>query len=118
MEGKEPISNTQVTIDSRDIIARINYLTGTEDEEEQAELKALEALAEEAQGSPDWKYGATLIHEGYFEEYAQELAEDIGAMGNQTEWPLYCIDWEWAASELKMDYMDVDFDDVTYYIRA
>ena len=118
MEGKKPISNTQVTIDSREVIARINYLTGTEDEEEQAELKALEALAEDAQSSPDWEYGETLIHEGYFEKYARELAEDIGVIDSQTEWPLYCIDWEWAARELKLDYMAVDFAGVTYYIRA
>jgi len=118
MEGKDTISNTQDTIDSREVIARINYLTGTEDEEEQAELKALEALAEEAQSSPDWEYGETLIHEGYFETYARDLAEDTGAIDSQAGWPLYCIDWEYAARELKMDYMAVDFDDATYYIRA
>ena len=118
MEGKEPISNTQDTIDSREVIARINYLEGTEDEKEQAELKALEALAEEAQDSPDWEYGETLIREGYFEEYARELAEDTGAIDSQAGWPLYCINWEYAARELKMDYMAVDFDGVTYYIRS
>ena len=118
MKGNGTISNTQDTIDSRDIIARINYLTGTEDEEEQAELKALEALAEDAQSSPDWEYGETLIHEGYFEKYARDLAEDTGAIDSQAGWPLYCIDWEWAARELKLDYMAVDFAGVTYYIRS
>ena len=53
-----------------------------------------------------------------FEEYAQEFAEDIGAIGKTLEWPAYCINWEHAAKELKMDYSEVTIDGHGYYFRS
>jgi seryl-tRNA synthetase len=82
------------------------------------ELAALQSLADEASGSPDWEYGETLIRESYFQDYAMQLAEDIGAVKGDEGWPLNCIDWEKAARELKYDYFSVDFDGVTYLIRS
>lgn len=82
------------------------------------ELAALKALEEEASGSPDWRYGETLIRESYFETYAQELAEDCCDMSAGNRWPFTCIDWAKAAKDLKQDYFEVDFDGVTYLIRA
>lgn len=82
------------------------------------ELAALKSLADEAEGySEDWKYGATLIRDSYFETYAQEIADDIGAIDSNAKWPLSCIDWKQAAEELQQDYASVDFDDVTYWVR-
>lgn len=81
------------------------------------ELKALLALQDKGEGYSDWKDGAALIRESYFEEYAQELAADIGAIDPNATWPLNCIDWEQAANELKQDYTTVEFDGVTYYVR-
>ena len=111
-------------IDSRDVIARIEELehaySGTSDEPEGAaeELAALKALAAEAADySDDWGYGATLIRDSYFKEYAQELAEDIGALPANASWPNNCIDWDQAARELQMDYTSVEFDGVTYWVR-
>lgn len=86
--------------------------------EEIEELSNLLALQEEASGSSDWTYGETLIRDSYFQEYAQELAEDIGAINKQATWPNNCIDWERAADELKQDYFSVDFDGVDYWIRS
>lgn len=40
------------------------------------------------------------------EEFAETLANDIGAITNDSSWPNYCIDWEWAARELMMDYVE------------
>ena len=40
-----------------------------------------------------------------------------GQMPPSNQWPLYCIDWEYAARELKHDYTSVDFDGVTYWVR-
>jgi hypothetical protein len=135
------ISNTDDVIDSRDVIARIEALESEEsdllealdaedyqpsapDELEQwreeygEELAALKKLAEEAEGyAADWKHGETLIRDSYFKEYAQELAEDIGAINSEASWPNNCIDWDQAARELQMDYTAVDFDGVTYWIR-
>lgn len=137
------ISNSDDTIDSRDVIARIEELEAERDafdeaqaeratengdetgaawadvyEAEADELKALKALAEEAEGySSDWRHGETLIRDSYFVEYAEQLAEDIGAIGRDASWPLSHIDWDAAADELKQAYTSVDFDGVTYWIR-
>ena len=129
---KEAPTNTDDIIDSRDIIERIEELEndlptnagevmpGTSDEiqEIRDELAILKALAEECEGyAPDWAYGEALIRDSYFQDYAQELAEECCEMSNADQWPYTCIDWEQAAEELQMDYTCVDFDGVEYWIR-
>lgn len=114
------ISNNDDVIDSRDVIARIEELEAieTRDDDETEELAALQALAKEgAEYAADWEYGETLIRDSYFAEYAEVLAEDIGAIGRNAKWPLTCIDWEQAARELKMDYTAIGFAGVTYWVR-
>jgi hypothetical protein len=117
------IDNTQDVIDSRDVIARIEDLqqdvdAELADEDDIAELKALKALADEASGyAADWQYGEALIRDSYFKEYAQQLADDIGAVKADASWPNNCIDWDEAARQLKQDYTEVDFDGVAYWIR-
>lgn len=82
------------------------------------ELRILKALADEASGyAADWKYGETLIRDSYFRDYAEQLADDIGAIDRNASWPVNCIDWDQAARELQMDYSAVDFDGVTYWVR-
>ena len=113
--------------DSRYIIARIERVEsdleqarvdGDDTTDLKAELKALEEFADEASGyAPDWHYGETIIHEDYFVAYAEQLADDIGAINKEAEWPLTHIDWEAAADELKMDYSVVGFNGFNYYIR-
>ena len=122
--------NTDDVIDSRDVIARIEELRTERDEvdtfaawdasEAGDELRALEALADKASSSPDWEYGETLIRDSYFQTYAQELADDIGAVDRNATWPNNCIDWEWAVRDLKFDgeYFAADFDGVQYWLRA
>lgn len=152
------ITNQDDTIDSRDIIERIEELEAaleaahkeetTEgstnldfDEwvdvvikdqsaahaheywEEAKELKALKALAEEASSSPDWIHGETLINEDYFTAYIEQLIDDCYEMPkemNSGNWPYrhMTINYEEAAEEAKVDYMEVDFDGTTYLIRA
>lgn len=86
--------------------------------EEIAELQVLKALADEAEGyAADWHHGEALIRDSYFTEYAQQLAEDIGAVNSDATWPNNCIDWDEAARQLKQDYTEVDFDGVAYWIR-
>ena len=119
----DPIDNGQDIIDSRDVIERVAELTKKAEDvgltdEERDELDALADLASEAEGyTSDWVYGEALIRDSYFEEYARELADDIGAIDANASWPLGCIDWERAASELQQDYTSVDFDGVTYWTR-
>ena len=138
------ICNTDDVIDSRDVIARIEELEGERDsfeidaeildepgtigdvevewaiqnEDDAKELKALTELAEEAEDyASDWRYGETLIRDGYFEDYARDLAEDIGAIKEDASWPNTYIDWEAASEALKQDYTSVEFDGVTYWVR-
>jgi hypothetical protein len=111
------ITNVEDIIDSRDVIARIAYLEGTDDEDEKHELKVLEELVEQCEYCSDWGYGEALIRGEYFTEYAEQLAEDIGAIDRTAQWPLNHIDWEAAAEALKQDYAEVEFDGATYYIR-
>ena len=80
------------------------------------ELATLTALAEEGGSSPDWPHGETLIRYSYFKEYAQQLAEDIGAIHPNASWPNDCIDWDEATRQLKFDYSSVDFDGVEYWM--
>ena len=117
------IDNSNDIIDSRDVIARIEELQDDDNrsEEESAELADLLKLAEEGEeASRDWRHGETLIRESYFVDYAQELAEDCGTLprAGKDAWPLYCIDWEYAARELRYDYSAIDFAGVTYLIRS
>lgn len=120
---RHTLNNSDDLIDSRDVIARIASLeddaeAGTLDDGEADELAALKALAEEAEGcAEDWLHGVTLIRDTYFEDYARELAEEIGALKDDAAWPCTCIDWERAAHELQMDYTAVEFDGVTYWVR-
>lgn len=89
-----------------------------------AELATLEAILSELEGyggDEQWNgswYPGTLIRDSYFEDYAQELAEDVcsDAIGNAS-WPLTCIDWKHAARELQMDYSAIEIDGVTYWYR-
>jgi hypothetical protein len=87
--------------------------------DEAEELTALRALQDAAEGyCPDWPYGATLIHESYFETYARDMAEDLhGSVMRNAQWPFDCIDWERAAEALKIDYTAVEFGDATYWVR-
>ena len=61
--------------------------------------------------------GLFFIDEDYFEDYARELAYDIGAISNDVEWPNTFIDWEAAADALRQDYTEVEFDGNNYLVR-
>ena len=121
----DAVDNTSVmTMDREEIAALENAVELAKDAlsdwdaDNADELKALKALADEAGSSPDWEYGESLIRDSYFTEYAQQLADDTGAIDRNANWPVNCIDWEQAAEQLKADYFSVDFDGETYWIRA
>lgn len=120
--------NESDIIDSRAVIARIEELrdhvnacdeAGAEPDADAAqELATLESLESDAEGyAADWRHGETLIRDSYFEAYAEQYAEDIGAVGRNARWPLAHIDWKAAAEELQADYTAVEFGNVTYWIR-
>lgn len=132
------IGNSQDILDIRDIIERIEHLRqlrqpgpvdlGPEDSEQAqddlfAELASLESFVSQFAGyggDEQWEgewYPVTLIRDSYFRDYAQELAEDIGAIAPDAPWPTRCIDWDEAAWELRMDYTSAEFNGVTYWAR-
>ncbi len=132
------IDLTADIIDVRDIIARVEHLEqlrepgpvdlGDDDNESSqddlfAELAMLESILADLKGyggdeqwRGDW-YPVTLIADRYFRDYAQELADDIGAINGDATWPNNCIDWERAASELQQDYSSVTVDGDDYWYR-
>ena len=114
------ISQYDNTIDSRDVIGRINELEGTKDAVEQKELCELRALATEAEGcSTEWCDGAILVRDFYFKRYAEELAYAICNLDRTDQtWPLNCIDWWSVAEDLLEDYADVTFRECVFFIRA
>lgn len=128
---KNTIGNMDDSIDSRDIIERIEELQGKrdnleddapalslfDDSEEGNELRILIALQNDAEGyCPDWTCGAQLIRELYFAQAMDEMVEDC--YGDQytkdlPSWMSLSIDYE----ALKQDYTEVDFDGTTYLVR-
>jgi hypothetical protein len=128
------IYNSDKTIDSLDIIARIDELETERDTydgergeerdpwtavypEDAAELAALHKLATEAEGyAADWHHGEVLIRDDYFTDYTRELLEDCGTIPRDLPWWVE-IDWEATARNVRVDYTAVDFDGVTYWIR-
>lgn len=124
------ISNREDILDVRDIIDRVEGLEGSVDEahpddaeEVREELEALADLLDEMKGyggDHEWRgdwYPVTLIRDSYFQDHAEELADDIGAINREASWPHNCIDWARAARELQQDYTAVEFDGVTYWYR-
>ena len=85
-------------------------------DDEQTELAELDEL--ESEIGREWRHGETMIPENDFEDYARELADDIGAIDKNAGWPCTCIDWEQAAKELAMDYTTVTYQGDDYYVRA
>lgn len=94
-----------------------------ENPDEAEELKQLENLLSQCQGyggDHQWegnRYPQTLIADDYFPDYAQEFAEDIGAVSRDNAgWIV--IDWKATAEGLKRDYSSVDYDGSTYWYRG
>lgn len=117
--------------DSRDILERLDELesaiTFSDDGEgipaadtdpaDLDELAILRSIRDEAENEPDWRYGVGFIPDDRFEDYARELAEDIGAIRDDAQWPLTYIDWTAAADALRMDYTSYTFDGIEYLAR-
>lgn len=124
-------------IDVRDIIARVEELEKDRDgydadaldawrenyPGDEEELEALTAILEDLKGNGgdeqwrgDW-YPVTLIRDTYWTEYAQEMAEDTGAITKDARWPNNHIDWEAAANELQMDYTSTEIEGTDYWYR-
>lgn len=118
---KTEAGNYRDILDIRDVIELFEEMELNSDDSAEFHLISLllndlKGYGGDEQWRGDW-YPVTLIHENYFEDYARELAEDIGAIDRNAAWPNNCIDWQRAAQELEMDYSTVDFDGASYLYR-
>lgn len=127
IKGSHPFEAGTI-VDSRDMVERVSYLESLAeydnegnltsdglDDDEHNELTMLrDALEEIGSEATD---GVTLIRDDYFEDYAQQYAEDMGAIGRDVSWPATHIDWEAAANDLQTDYTSVEIDRDTYWYR-
>jgi hypothetical protein len=135
------ISNMDDTIDSRDIIERIEELNSELEtfhdeqettlsfeyalqdrvnfpgmEEEYDEWKTLSDIAEECEGyASDWQYGEQLIRRSYFEQAMDEMVDDCYELPKDMPfWMSIKLDYD----ALEQDYTSVDYDGVEYLIRS
>lgn len=80
-------------------------------------LENIEIFCSELEVSPDFEHGEGVIHEDYWTEYCEELLKDCGYL--PTDLPSWIeIDFEATAENMAADYMEIDFEGETYYIRA
>lgn len=117
---------TADVIDVRDIIECVEsldddvHLNGEGDHI--AECNALHVILYNLSGNGgdeqwrgDW-YPLELVRDSYFQEYAQELCENIGDVPKNL--PSYIqIDWEATARNIRTDYTATDINGVTYWYR-
>ena len=118
----EPITNDMDTIDGRDIIKRVAEIDDAVSEDDYSDIDELEALSsiiDQVGDCVNFENGESLIHEDYFTEYCQELCEDDGDIPKELPWYVENhIDWKGVARERKQDYVEVDFDGVSYFMKG
>ena len=82
-----------------------------------AVIEAINDLENEISNS-EWDYGLQLIEEDEFQDYCEELVNDIGDLPRDL--PSYIkdnINWEGVADDLRVDYSEVDYQGNTYLYR-
>jgi len=115
------ISNNDDIIDSRDVIARIDWLYDSfqPGDPEEGEYLSLTALAEQGEnGAEDWLYGATLIRYSYFTQYVKYDYPEIHHEAFSKLPEGLVIDWQATAEGQRTEYTELTFDGVTYLVRG
>ena len=82
------------------------------------ELKEIEEIDDvENELGSEFEYGVTLVDIDDWEEYVEELLEDIGYIPK--DFPSWIeIDWEATANNVKVDYMEVIYQGNSYLGRG
>lgn len=90
-----------------------NFTDFTKEQQEQI-------IAESGYTREDWEsQDEILIPRSEFKDYAEELANDIGAIDTRnSSWLTGCVDWDQAADKLEQDYSSVTVDNEEYLYRA
>ena len=81
-------------------------------------LKEIEEINSiEVELGSEFEYGVTLVDVDDWEEYVEELLEDIGYIPK--DFPSWIeIDWESTANNVKVDYMEVTYQGNSYLGRS
>lgn len=66
----------------------------------------------------EFSFGATLIEEDEFEDYCKDLVEDCYDLDNVPGFIKYNINWSGIASDLSVDYSEVNYQGESYLVRA
>jgi len=97
-----------------DLVKELEELESDFGADEQEELAELEAMESEI---PEWQYGETLIPERDWVEYCEELCKDIGYISNDFPW-WTGIDWDKTAANMRQDYSEIEYQGTTYLYRS
>lgn len=110
-ELEEITSFSEVDFENDDFLDQYNY--------DIEDYRNIESFCEDLESSPDFTYGESVIHEDYFTEYAEAFVKSCGYIDyNLPYWIENNIDWDGVADEIKQDYMKIDFEGESYFIRA
>lgn len=96
------------------------HLTGASDGWKILDVYLAEEAEDDGPALDSAKDGIFAIEDSDFEDYAQELAEELcedWRLIREARWPFSCIDWEKAADELKVDYTEFEWQGYTYWTR-
>ena len=84
-------------------------------EDELKEIEEIDSI--ETELGSEFEYGVTLVDVDDWEEYVEELLEDIGYIPK--DFPSWIeIDWEATADNVKVDYMEVTYQGNSYLGRG
>lgn len=111
-------------LDSRDMQERLDYLDSLDDDDltddEKEEYNELFRVREELianSGEEAWGWGYQFIRDTFFPDYAEEFANDVGAIDDKQYWLTCHIDWEGVARDMQMDYWQVEIFGSLYWTR-
>lgn len=118
-DGEDPAEADELVENIKDAQEALNDFNSSFDKDE---LDTLREIVKQGEDSSDWGDEA-LIHEDNFTDYIKNLIEDCYEMPEEFEsghWPYnhITLDFEGAAEEAKVDYIEIDADGHTYYIRS
>jgi hypothetical protein len=80
------------------------------------EFNEIAEINEIEENCEDFQYGATLIHEDYFEDYCKDLVEECGYISK--DFPSWIeVDWKATAGNMSADYTTVKYRGEEYLVR-
>jgi len=110
-------------IDSRDVVGYLGHLkdeledmTGDSLDHLQLDIDKLQEFVNTCEKySSDWEYGVSIIPEAKWVDYVKDMLIDIGYIPKDIPGFIE-IDWEATAENIKVDYVDVEYDGEKFFL--